>query len=99
MSVGAASDEAMTAVPSSPSLLDGFNGAGDARRLEAYKSITTPAELRSGRVMVQCTRDTRGMLKRAGWKHTELMNTYEVAVITDRFNRLQLAPTRGGAAL
>jgi hypothetical protein len=88
----------MTAVPSSPSLLDGFHGAGDARRLESYsKSITTPAELRSGRVMVQCTRDTRGMLKRAGWQHTELMNTYEVRVIIDRFNRLQLAPTKGGS--
>jgi hypothetical protein len=90
--------DAVEVVLASPSLLDGFNGAGDARHLEAYaKSITTQEELRAGRVMVQCTRATRPLLHRAGWKNTQLMNHYEVNVIRDRFNRLQLAPaTKGG---
>ncbi len=84
---------AVSAVLGSPSLLDGFHGAGDARHLEAYsKSITTAAELRAGRVMVQCTHATRPLLRRAGWKRTELMHHYEVRVIRDRFERLQLAP-------
>lgn len=87
--------EAVTVVLSSPSLLDGYHGASDARHLESYsKSITTAAELRAGRVMVQCTHATRPLLHRAGWKRTELMNHYEVSVIRDRFERLQLAPIR-----
>jgi hypothetical protein len=81
----------MTAVPSSPSLLDGFMGARDARLLAA--ATVTGRRL----LMVQCTHATRSLLKRAGWHHTEMFNAYEVAVIKDRFNRLQLAPvTKGG---
>jgi len=90
-SVGAASDEAMTAVPSSPSLLDGFMGARDARLLAAGTFAAR------GVVSVQCTQRTRDTLRRAGLSRCVMFARYEVRVVRDRFNRLQLAPTKGGS--
>jgi hypothetical protein len=87
----------MTAVPSSPSLMDGFNGARDAMDLEWYAHSLTEFEvLRSGFVWVQCTRKTFGLLRRAGIRRKVMMHSYKVAVIRDRFNRLQLAPVVEG---
>lgn len=72
-----------------PSLSDGFNGAGDAVALE--RAAAVPASVTPKTVHVQCTRSTKGLLKRAGLRRTRLMDSYEVRVMRDRFGRLQLA--------
>lgn len=72
----------------SPSLQDGFRGARDASLLERYEQLFG---LFDGRVPVQATRFTRSLLRRAGLRRIRLMDTYEVPVTRDRFNRLQLA--------
>lgn len=83
----------------SPSLLDGFNGAADARHLEWYAGqLTSREELARGVVFVQCTRQTRELLRRAGHKRCMMHDPYEVRVVRDRFNRLQLAPQEKGVA-
>lgn len=86
------------AVLASPSLLDGSHGARDAGLLATYAERTLPQLVRGGVVRVQCTSGTEPMLKRAGIKRPMRFEAYEVAVIKDRFNRLQLSPaTKGGA--
>ncbi len=74
--------------PISPSLKDGFNGAGDASVLERYAQLFGMA---AGKVTVQATRATKALLHRAGLRRVRLMMSYEVPVMRDRFNRLQLA--------
>lgn len=71
-----------------PSLRDGFNGAADASTLERYEAIFG---MQDGKVTVQATPATRGLLRRAGLRRVRRMDSYEVRVMRDRFNRLQLA--------
>lgn len=71
----------------SPSLRDGFNGARDASLLERYADILGEV---GGNITVQCVRATRSLLKRAGFQRTRTHDSYEVAVMRDRFNRWQL---------
>jgi hypothetical protein len=86
------------AVLASPSLRDGSHGARDAGLLATYAERTLPQLVRGGVVRVQCTSGTEAMLKRAGIKRPVRFEAYEVVVIKDRFNRLQLSPaTKGGA--
>lgn len=79
----------------SPSLQDGFNGARDARLLDTYAD---DGAFRSV-VHVQCTDRTRDLLKRAGIKRGRAGHFYSVAVMKDRFGRLQLKPANNGGAL
>lgn len=71
-----------------PSIRDGFNGAADASLLERYAQLLG---MQNGKVTVQATRHTRALLHRAGLRRVRLMDSYEVRVERDRFNRLQLA--------
>lgn len=70
------------------SLYDGYRGAGDAALLDRAD--------REGDVChVQCVTGaypTTGLLHRAGITNPTLHEFYPVRVITDRFNRLQIAP-------
>jgi len=66
---------------------DGFNGARDASLLERYAAILGEV---GGKITVQCVSATKSLLKRAGIKRTRTHDSYEVAVIRDRFNRWQL---------
>lgn len=74
----------MTATES-PSLQDGFNGARDAAILAESQPTAT------GR-SIYATRRSRDLLHRAGFERVRLAQVYRVTTITDRFNRLQLAP-------
>lgn len=76
----------------SPSLQDGYNGAGDAFILEAYAAV--PASVTPETVKVMCTKKTKGLLKRAGFLRTRFYQFYAVPVCRDRFERLQLAPAK-----
>lgn len=78
----------MSNPPISPSLNDGFNGAGDASLLERYAELLG---MQAGKVTVQATRATRALLHRAGFRRVRLMNSYEVPVMRDQLNRLQVA--------
>ena len=49
-----------------------------------------------GIVSVQCTPRTRDTLRRAGLRRLVMFARYEVRVVRDRFNRLQLAPVVEG---
>lgn len=77
--------------PPSPSLQDGFNGASDAMILEYWAACAKSVTPKS--VHVPCTAKTKSLLKRAGWTRTRTFNNYPVAVMRDRFGRLQLAPS------
>ncbi len=68
-----------------PSLHDGYRGAGDAANLEQ-------ADLDDDIAHVQCNYRTKGLLRRAGIPDPVENQHYLVRVITDKFNRLQIAP-------
>ncbi len=74
----------------SPSLEDGFRGARDAEILARHDH---DEEISS--VHVQATRNTRDLLKRAGYARTFTGAFYAVKVATDDFGRLQIAPAKG----
>lgn len=76
----------------SPSLKDGFQGAGDAALLGRYDH---DAEISS--VHVQATRNTRELLRRAGYGKVYAGAFYAVRVCVDEFGRLQIDP-KGGRA-
>lgn len=79
----------------SPSLRDGFHGAGDAATLGRYATLlTTDEDLAEGIVVVQATPWTREMLHRAGILRVRTFDSYRVSVVRDRFNRLQLAAVK-----
>lgn len=68
-----------------PSINDGYRGAGDAANLER-------ADLDEDIAHVQCNYRTRGLLRRAGIADPVENQHYPVRVIADKYNRLQLAP-------
>jgi hypothetical protein len=72
----------------SPSMQDGFNGAADASIL-AFWADKTLITISTG-VMVQCTKKTRDLLKRAGFSRCRTHDFYPVRVCCDGFGRLQL---------
>lgn len=68
-----------------PSQFDGYKGAGDAANLGQ-------ADLDDDVAHVQCNYRTKGLLRRAGIADPVENQHYPVRVITDKFNRLQIAP-------
>ena len=68
-----------------PSIHDGYRGAGDAANLER-------ADLDDDIARVECNYRTKGLLRRAGIADPVENQLYPVRVITDKSNRLQLAP-------
>jgi len=68
---------------------DGFGGARDAAIIDEYMDEET---MGTGTVLVQATARTEYLLKRAGVTRQKRHAWYSVRVVTDRFQRLQLAP-------
>jgi hypothetical protein len=68
-----------------PSIHDGYRGAGDAANLEHF-------DLDDDIAHVQCNYRTKGLLRRAGIPNPVENEHYPVRVIVDKFNRLQVAP-------
>jgi len=68
-----------------PSIHDGYRGAGDAALLARFT--------RQGEIChVESNDWTHGLLSRAGVSKHEHGKLYSIRVITDKFNRLQVAP-------
>ena len=71
----------------SPSIADGFNGARDARYLSDSDVVSQTVR------RVICSKRTRDLLRRAGYARPVFGLPYDVNVVRDRFQRLQIAPS------
>jgi hypothetical protein len=69
---------------------DGFGGARDATILESYSGWKAGDEPIAS-VRVQAVERTKDLLKRAGYTRTRAGEFYEVRVMVDEHNCLQLA--------
>jgi hypothetical protein len=72
-------------------------GAASAYQSRDAEVLAAGTFAARGVVSVQCTQRTRDTLRRAGLSRCVMFARYEVRVVRDRFNRLQLAPTKGGS--
>lgn len=72
----------------SPSIYDGYRGAGDAATLDRCDRDGDICHVQH----VTGVYPTTGLLSRAGITNPTLHEFYPVRIITDKFNRLQIAP-------
>jgi hypothetical protein len=71
-------------------------GAASAYQSRDAEVLAAGTFAARGIVSVQCTPRTRDTLRRAGLRRLVMFARYEVRVVRDRFNRLQLAPVVEG---
>jgi hypothetical protein len=73
-------------------------GAASAYQSRDAEVLAAGTFAARGVVSVQCTQRTRDTLRRAGLSRCVMFARYEVRVVRDRFNRLQLAPVVEGGS-